>query len=412
MRILFIHNQLPGQFLHLIRYLTSHSHQVYGICHQHYQAENEGLGFQQLFCYQPKSLETQSTHHYVTDLQRSVLNAQAVHRVLQRCKQQGLAFDVAISHTGWGDALYFKAVYPQTPLIGYVEFFFHASGADAGFDPLYPVSADRALQIKTLNSQLLLGMNECDALVTPTRWQQSLFPEHYQSLINVIHEGVDIDICRPKDQVCFTLPNGCQLTRDDEVVTYSARNLEPYRGFPVFMKAVELICQRRPNCHIVITGGDEISYSRRLPEGQCYRELALEKVNIPTDRVHFLGRVSYQTHVQLLQLSSCHVYLTYPFVLSWSFIEAMACGCVMIASNTQPVLDVLQPGINGLCVDFFDHQQIANQVDLVLNDPQRKKSLASAARKTIENHYQHHFAINHYLRLFEQLTTAEACLPE
>ncbi len=404
--ILFIHYDLPGQFLHLIRYLSKHpQYRVHGICHKQAEGTVDSTLFQQLFTYQEKDLGSKSIHHYVTDLQSCVLRGQAVANILQQCANKQLNFDVAVSHTGWGEALYFKDVYPNAFLIGYVEFYFHATGADAGFDPIYPVSKDQSLQIKTLNSQLLLGMTECDTLVTPTPWQKSLFPSMWQSKINVIHEGVDIDLCKPNEAIVFTLPNGTQLTRQDEVVTYTARNLEPYRGFPILIKAIEKICHNRPHCHIIITGGDEVSYSRKLPEGECYRELCLKSVNLPHERVHFLGHVSYVTHLQILQLSSAHLYLTYPFVLSWSFIEAMATGCVVIASDTQPVMDVLEPNINGIAVNFFDEEQIAEQVNAVFNHPQRKKHLGLAARKKIEQHYQHHFAINHYLRLFQQLTT-------
>ncbi len=404
LNILFIHHDLPGQFIHLIRYLSKHArYHVFGLCSKPIEDIAEANLYKELFSYQAKTIDSSATHHYVTDLQRSVLNAQAVVEVLQQCKQKEIYFDLAVTHTGWGEALYFKDVYPDTPLLGYVEFFFHAQGADAGFDPIYPVSKDHALQIKTLNAQLLLGMTECDALVTPTNWQKSLFPALWHSSIEVIHEGVDIHQCKPDHAISFTLPDGTLLTRQDEVVTYSTRNLEPYRGFPVFLKAVEHICQRRPNCHVIITGGDEVSYSKKLANGECYREKQLKTVSLPKDRVHFLGKVPYFTHLQILQLSSAHIYLTYPFVLSWSFIEAMACGCVIIASDTQPVMDVLEPNINGIAVNFFDHEQIADQVEAVFNHPQRKRQLGQAARKKIKHYYQHQFSINHYLRLFQHL---------
>lgn len=404
MNIVFIHYELPGQFLHLIRYLAKQpQYNVFGICHKNAEATNDSSLYQQLYTYQPKQLDSSSTHHYVTDLQRSVLNAQAVFEILQRCLLQKIHFDLAVAHTGWGETLYFKDSYPGTPLLGYAEFFFHAKGADAGFDPAYPLSKDRILQIKTLNAQLLLGMNECDALVTPTNWQKSLFPALWQKNINVIHEGVDVDICKPNQDITFTLPDGTQLSRQHEIVTYSARNLEPYRGFPVFLKAVERVCQRRPDCHIIITGGDQVSYSKKLADGECYREKCLQTVSLPEGRVHFLGKVSHTTHIQLLQLSSVHIYLSYPFVLSWSFIEAMACGCVIIASDTPPVMDLLEPEINGIAVNFFDDEDMANQVDAVFNHPQRKKHLGQAAEKKIKQYYQHRFSINHYLNLFKQL---------
>lgn len=406
MNILFIHYQLPGQFLHLIHFLSKHPHyNVYGICHKHVQESNDLTLYKELFVYEGDEFDAEPTHHYVADIQRCILRAQSIVKILQQCRRNNIIFDLAVSHTGWGEALYFKDIYPETPLLGYVEFYFHAIGADAGFDSSHPISKDQSLQIKTLNSQLLLGMNECDVMVAPTNWQKSLFPDIFHSKINVIHEGVDVSICKPNSTIFFTLPNGVELSKSDEVITYTSRNLEPYRGFPVFLKAIEKICQQRPYCHVIITGGDEVSYSKKLPDGQCYRELCLRSVSLPDDRVHFLGKVPYSTHIQLLQLSSIHIYLTYPFVLSWSFIEAMACGCTIIASDTQPVMDVLEPNINGIAVNFFDDEEIVEQVNTIFNDSQRKKYLGRAARKKIELYYQHSFSINHYLAIFQQLMT-------
>lgn len=396
---------MPAQFLHLIRYLSSHpEYDIFGIsCESDTRYDTDAL-YQKKHHYHAIKLAS-STHPYVLDFQKSILNAQAVFQILQKFKQQDIHFDLAISHTGWGEAIFFKAAYPKTPLIGYIEFFFHLQGADIGFDPHYPVTTDQQLQIKTLNAQLLLSMNECDAFITPTHWQKSLFPQLWQPKINVIHEGVDTSVCKPNEKVSFTLPCGTHLTRKDEVITYSARNLEPYRGFPVFLKAIERVCKERPNCHIIITGGDKVSYSPRLPNNESYREHFLKTVSLPHDRVHFLGTVPYQTHLQLLQLSSAHIYLTYPFVLSWSFIEAMACGCTIIASDTRPVMDFLEADINGISVNFFDDKQIATKINSILNHPERKKHLGQAARKKIDQHYQHHFSISHYLHLFQDLIT-------
>lgn len=408
LNILFIHYDLPAQFDHLIRYFgTQTTHKVYAICQANAPLTQHKNSRVTLYTYQPEPANS-GTHRYALDLERCAIKGQAIVNILQTCKRQGIHFDLAVAHTGWGETLYFKDIYPDTPLLGYVEFYYHAQGADAGFEPADVISTDEALRIRTLNAQLLLGMSSCDALVTPTAWQKSLFPAIWQPHINVIHEGVDIDKVKPDPAIRFTLPTGVTLTRDDEVVTYCARNLEPYRGFPTLLKAVELICQRRPHCHVIITGGDDVSYSKRLPDGQNYRQLLLKTVNLPQDRVHFLGSVPYATHLQILQLSSAHIYLTYPFVLSWSFMEALASGCVVIASDTSPVMDVLQPDINGLTVNFFDYQHIADRVDQVFAHPQRMRHLGETARQTIVQYYQHRFSIRRYTRLFQQLLAPAA----
>lgn len=405
MNILFIHRELPGQFVALMRYFSaSPEHKVYGICDKDKVPllvdvpENVTL-----YPYTIKRKQAPQTHHYVADLERSVLRAQCVVKILQECLKQAVHFDLIIAHTGWGEALYVKDLYPDTPLIGYAEFFFHTQGADIGFDPAYPVSLDYQLQVKTLNAQLLLGINECDALVSPTQWQKSLFPECLQGDIHVIHEGVDIEQVKPNQEIQFTLPNGVLLDYGDEVITYCARSLEPCRGFPVFIKALEIICRQRPNCHVLIIGEDDVSYSPALPNGKSYREQCLQDVRLPRERVHFLGQVSYQTYLQILQLSSVHIYLTYPFVLSWSFMEAMASECVLICSNTAPVVELIEHQRNGLLVDFFDHQAIAEQVERVLNHSGRMCHLGRQARQTICQHYQRKFSLARYQSLCQTL---------
>lgn len=405
MNILFIHRDLPGQFASLMCYFASSTvNNVYGLCDESQASLSVSMPDNiTLYRYALPRKEATQTHHYVVDLERSVLRAQCVVKILQKCLKQGVHFDLIIAHTGWGEALYVKDLYPDTPLIGYVEFFFHTQGADVGFDPAYPVSLDFLLQVKTFNAQLLLAMNECDALVTPTYWQKSLFPKRWQADIEVIHEGVDIDRVRPNKDVQFTLPNGAQLERQHEVITYCARSLEPCRGFPVFIKALAVICQRRPNCHVLIIGGDDVSYSPALPNGQSYRQQCLHDMPLPMERVHFLGRVSYQTHLQILQLSSVHIYLTYPFVLSWSLMEAMASECVLICSNTSPVIELIEHQKNGLLVDFFDYQAISEQVEQVLNHSDRMAHLGRQARQTICQHYQRPFSLIQYQSLCQTL---------
>jgi len=404
MNILFIHCDLPGQFLPFMQFMAEQSAcQVYAIYDQATADVHDLSDTFILYAYQVENQDNLNAHHYVVDLQRAVCRAQAVVGILCACRTQGIEFDLAIAHTGWGEALYFKDIYPNTPLIGYAEFFFHTYGADVGFDPHYPVNLDFQLQVKTFNAQLLLGLNDCDALISPTQWQKSLFPNAIQTDISVIHEGIDISQVCPNDAVQFTLANGICLTRKHKIITYCARSLEPTRGFPVFIKAVEQICIQYPDCYVLIIGSDEVSYSPPLKNGLSYREQYLQNVNLPVDRVHFLGTVSYQTHLQILQLSSLHIYLTYPFVLSWSLMEAMASECVLICSATAPVLELIQDNHNGLLVNFFDHQAIVAKVNLIFNDPERLRHLGKQARQTIIQSYQRQFSLAHYRNLIQTL---------
>jgi glycosyltransferase involved in cell wall biosynthesis len=249
----------------------------------------------------------------------------------------------------------------------------------------------------------LASLVSIDGGISSTRWQRNLYPSEFHRKIEIIHEGVNTEVVKPDGNQHLVLSDGTTLTKDMEVVTYTARGLEPYRGFHIFMKAVEEICRRRPQCHIIITGGDEVRYGKKLPDGLSYREKLLKEVTIDKKRVHFTGLVPYETHLKTLQISSAHVYLTIPFVLSWSMMEAMAAQCVIIGSATPPVEEIIEDGRNGLLCDFFSPQQIADRVDEVFNNPDRMRRLREAARRDIIEHYDVKNKLAEYQKLWQRL---------
>ncbi|MBK8536764.1 MAG: glycosyltransferase [Candidatus Competibacteraceae bacterium] len=218
-----------------------------------------------------------------------------------------------------------------------------------------------------------------------------------------MHEGVDTARVAPDPNAVLTLPDGRVVRAGQELVTYAARNLEPYRGFHHFIRAAAEICRRRPHCLILVEGGDGISYSPRLPYGQTYRERMLKEVQIDPERVIFLGHVPFPQHLGLLQVSAVHVYLTVPFVLSWSMLEAMAAQNVVIASDTPPVRDVIEDGKNGLLVDFFSPRQIADRVDQVLDHPNRMAAIARAAREHVQRYYNVQASLARYQEIITML---------
>ncbi len=400
MRFLFIHQNFPGQFPYIATHLANTGHQVLSMS----QAQARGLPNIQNIIYKPSRGHTKGIHHYLIGTENSILNGQAVARTLQALKQKGFIPDVVVGHAGWGETLYVKDVFPETQLINYLEFFYHATGADTGFDPEYPNEPDDFLRIRTKNIVNLLSVDSCDAGISPTSWQKSQYPIEYQPKISVIHEGVNTEIAKPDPKASYTLPNGIKLTHKDKVVTYVARNLEPYRGFHVFMRTLEQICQRQPECHVLIIGDDEVSYGRRMKDGQTYKEQLLNEVSFDESRVHFLGKLSYNQYLNVLQISSAHVYLTVPFVLSWSMLEAMAVGCLVIGSDTAPVREVITHEKNGLLVDFFTPSTIADAIDLALNEPKEMKKIRDAAKRYISEHYPIQKSIKQYKELLENLT--------
>jgi glycosyltransferase involved in cell wall biosynthesis len=251
--------------------------------------------------------------------------------------------------------------------------------------------------------------------MAPTFWQFQQYPQEFQHKISVIHDGIDTKVCVPKADAAIEIktPDGTVTTlrQGDEIVTFVVRNLEPYRGFPQFMRAAEIILKRRPNARILIIGGDEVSYGRALPDGQTYRKQMLEQVELDMSRVFFIGRVPYATFLKVIQVSGVHVYLTYPFVLSWSMLEAMSSECLVVASDTPPVTEVIKDGVNGLLVDFFDYQAIADKVDEVLDHKDRMAAIRKKARSTIVQNYDLESCLAEQLKLVEALVEGKRPAP-
>lgn len=387
MKILFVHQNFPGQYRHLARHLAA-------------QPENEVIFITQrtgvslpgvkTIVYKPQRPVTKNLHHYLRGTEAGVLNAQAVIRKALELKQAGFVPDVMVGHNGWGEIWYLKDVFPKTPLLGYFEFFYRISGADVGFDPAEPTHFDTALRIRTKNIGNLLGLDAADRGQCPTLWQKSTYPEVYQSKLEVVHEGIDTDLVRPDATASLSLTdNGRTFSAGDEVVTYVARNLEPYRGFPSFMRSLPRILSARPKAQVLIVGGDEVSYGAPLADGKTYRQQLLDELgdSLDTNRVHFLGKVPYPTFLKVLQVSRAHVYLTYPFVLSWSMLEAMAAGCLVVGSRTAPVEEGICDQENGLLVDFFKPEEIADKVVSALSEPEAFRNLRENARQTVVEHY-------------------------
>ena len=395
-RILFLHSNFPAQFRHLATTLAEDSSNQVVFGTQRRQGTLPGV---HKVLYQPSRQPHQETHHYVRPFESAVLQGQAVYRMLQDLKQKGFYPDIVYAHSGWGPGLFVKDLFPRTRLCCYFEWYYHAHGSDADFDPSEPLDANDEARIRTKNAAILLDWASCDRGVTPTQWQRQQFPPEARAKLKVFHDGVDTTYFQPLPGAKLILPSLLlDLSGVDEVITYVARGMEPYRGFPQFMEAVALIQQRRPNCHVVVVGEDRVAYGKQLPNGQTYKQLMLEKLPLDLDRLHFTGLLPYDEYLQVLQASSVHIYLTRPFVLSWSMLEAMATGCLVIGSDTPPVREVITDEKNGLLVDFFSPVNIAERVDEVLDHPNRLASVRSKARETIVKKYN----LSHLLPLHLQ----------
>jgi glycosyltransferase involved in cell wall biosynthesis len=379
MRFLFVHQNFPGQYRHLALDLAARGHQVAAVGDKaNLRRQRTLVPGIRLLGYEAPARRSADSLSLAID--RGHAAAGAAH-VLRR---EGFTPDVMFAHPGWGEASFLKDVFPQASLVLYCEFFYRARGADVGFDPEFPVPPDALLRLRVRNAPFLMALDAADHGIAPTRWQQAQFPARYASQISVIHDGIDTRLVTPDAAARFAVP-GIALTAQDEVVTYVARNLEPYRGFHSFMRAIPEIQRRRRSAKIVIVGGDAVSYSPRLPAGQTYRERLAKEMGSAIDyaRVFMPGQIPYADYLALLRVSSAHVYLTYPFVLSWSLLEAMSVGAPVIGSRTAPVEEVLRHGENGLLTDFFSPHDIAAQVERLLADRAAARRLGDQARRTV-----------------------------
>lgn len=400
-RVLFIHQNFPGQFRHIAGCLTGRADfDIKAIGRD----AAPGLKGVQLIRYRLHRDAARGIHPYARPLEDGVLHGQAVARKLVDLRDAGWVPDVVVAHPGWGESLYVKDVFPRTRLIHFCEYFYRGQGADVGFDPTDEVTLNDLARIRSRNALHLLALDACDAGICPTRWQHSLHPSEYHAKLHVIHEGIDTDRLRPDPDAFFDLPGGRRLTRADEVVTYVARNLEPYRGFPQFMRALSQLQQQRPQTHAIIVGGDDVSYGSRPKDAANWREKMLREVPLDPARTHFTGKLPYIRYIKVLQVSSAHVYLTYPFVLSWSVLEAMACGCVVVGSDTAPVREVIRDGVNGYLTDFFDAGVLGARIDAALQTLPEHAAVRHRAQLDVVQGYETKRGVRAYLDLIIQTT--------
>ncbi|WP_422366250.1 glycosyltransferase family 4 protein [Pelagibius sp.] len=408
MKYLFVHQNMPGQYKHICQRLAADKDNTVVFI-----TKREGIELPNIHkvIYKPNREPADSTHRYIRETERGILHGQEVARKALELKSKGFYPDIIIGHPGWGETLYLKDVFPDSPLLNFFEFYYHAVGADVGFDPSSPTTLDTHCRIRTKNIIQFMGLESADAGMTPTFWQFEQYPAEYQHKISVIHDGIDTEVCKANPDASIEIKNTdgavTTLRQGEEVITFVVRNLEPYRGFPQFMRAAEQILKRRPDAKIIIIGGDEVSYGRALPAGQTYRKQMLEEVDLDLNRVFFLGRVPYSTYLQVIQVSGVHVYLTFPFVLSWSMLEAMSSECLVVASATQPVTEVIKDGSNGLLFDFFDHEAIANRVDEVLDHKDRMAAIRKKARATILQSYDLEKCLKEQLKLIDNLVAGK-----
>ena len=404
MNLLFIHQNMPGQFRPLIARLLAEGRDRIVCVSRRADFAPPGIG---RVTYTLPDSGLAGPNLFLAPMDLAARHGLQVARACEALARNGFRPDLIVAHPGWGESLYVKEVFPRTPLLHYCEFFFSPHGADTNFDPEDQQDLEANCVTRTRNAPLLLGLEACDWGISPTRWQKSRHPAAYQDRISVLFDGIDTQAVRPDRAASFTLPDGTVLRSGDEVVTYAARSLEPWRGFPSFLRALPRILRARPAARIVIAGTDAVSYGKPPPGGGTWRQTLMDETGADPARVHFLGRVPYEAYVRLLQVSAAHVYLTVPFVLSWSMLEAMAAGCLVIGSATPPVQEMIEDGHNGLLVDFFSPGMIADRVIEALAHPSRYTKTREAARWTALSRHSLERCLPPQIALLETLARGE-----
>lgn len=380
-RVLFVHPQGPGQFVHLAPHLAARP--GYEVAFLSREGDVSLPGIRALRC-RPHRAPSRGTHPYARWTERAALSGQAVLRAGQDLAREGFVPDLVVVHPGWGDGLFLREAFPAARILAYCEYFWRPEGADLGYLDPAEAGLDARCALSLRNAPLLASLAGADALVSPTRWQRDLHPEFLRRRIAVVHDGIDTARVCPDPRAGFAVPGGPVLTRADEVASFVARGLEPQRGFPALMRALPALLAARPGLHVVIAGADAPAYGPAPRGAATWRAALLAETGPLPPRVHFVGTLAYEDYLVLLRVSRLHLHLSVPFVLSWSFTEAMAAGCLLLASDTAPVREFIVEGANGFLVDPRQPAAIAGRAAALLAGPGRHQAQREAARRTIE----------------------------
>lgn len=387
MKLLFIHQNFPGQFVHLAPALAAQGHECVALTLRVKEPQLwNGVKVLPYTLEVPK--DGTNPHPWLVNTNSHLIRAHSFFKAATRLREGGFTPDVIIAHPGWGESLFVKDVWPDARLGLFCEFY---NGPEqAAFEgDLTPEDILR-LRVKNITNHLHFAIG--DAGLSPTRFQADSFPAAFRDKISVIHDGIRTDRLIRDENVVFQAEGTPALTCNDEVITFVNRNLEPYRGYHIFMRALPRLLRERPNAQVLITGGDGTSYGARPPDGQSWKQIYINEVRGQISdedwaRVHFLGRIPYDQFVKMLQVSRVHVYLTYPFVLSWSLLEAMSCEAAIVASRTEPVEEVLTNGETARLFDFHDPDALTDNIITLLEDPEERTRLGQVARAVVQQNY-------------------------
>jgi glycosyltransferase involved in cell wall biosynthesis len=397
MHILFIHQNFPAQFGHIAAYLIKKKGFRCTFLSEAPPANVEGI---ERIQYQVAGGATERTHFCARTFENAMWHSQAIYEAL--AARSDIQPDLIVAHSGFLSTIFLRELY-KCPIVNYFEFYYLTQGSDMDFRPDFPYPAIKLLRARARNANLLLDLENCDIGYSPTRWQRNLFPENYRSKIRVAFDGVDTTFWRPLPEKTRRIANWV-VPEGVRVVTYVSRGLESIRGFDIFMKTAKLLCQRRRDLVFFVVAEDRICYGgdAEFIGGNSFKQWVLARDNYDLSRFIFTGLLPPAKLVELFSLTDLHIYLTVPFVLSWSLMDALACGATVLASNTAPVSEVIKHGQNGLLADFFDVEGIADLAGKVLDNPGAYRPLGQNGVEMVRDRYSLEVCLPRMLDIFEE----------
>lgn len=409
MNFLFVHQNFPGQYVHLLRSLLADNLAQPGTHEIVFMTEpNQNFmdGVRKVTYSRPPPAP-KALAPAAWEFECAALRAQACYQGAQQIKALGFKPDIILGHHGWGEMLNLCDVFPGVPILGYFEFYYKIHNTDVNFDPEFPMDETRFGAVRAKNTINLLAIALEQWGQSPTYWQYSTYPDWAKSKIRIIEEGVNLELCAPEPALRrkkITV-GPLTVTPKQKLLTFVSRNLEPYRGFHTLMRALPKILEECPNLVVSIVGGEEVSYGAPPPDGGSWKNVLLRELEgqIDLSRVHFMGKVKYQDHLTLLKRSDVHIYLSYPFVASWSLREALACGCVIVGADSPTVTEFIKDGINGIVTPTLASDKLAENALRALNDNALSAKLRLGAREFAEKHLSMESYIQRYRAYIEDV---------
>jgi len=407
-RLLLIHQNFPGQFRQLAPHLEGLGHELVAIgSHQRPVAlQGRLLRYEEPAKLEGVPLGSQVWHD---GLER----AARVARLVEGLAREGWRPQLILGHSGWGETLGLSQVWPRVPQILWPELWVRPEHGGYGVDPLKPAPGlDSRLEQLGRNALTRTALADASCWVLPTQHQAQSLPVAFRDhRLHVIHEGIDTHLAKPNPAVRFDVRN-VTIDRSVPTITFVNRNLERLRGFDLFMRALPLIQRQHPQVRVLIVGDNEPGYGGGDGHAQPLRDRMLQELQgqLDLERIHFLGRVPHPVLMALLQASWVHVYLSYPFILGWSLLEAMACGCCIVGSEGMPVAEAITHNVEGCLVPLDQPGVLAEQVLQLLHNPQQRERFGVAARRRALL-YDQRLTLAALTQLLERQASAASLMP-